>query len=310
MTHGRKWENFELKSLLLSQKNYILSSSVGTGKTILFHWLIKQQIIENLLDAETVPIFMLCAKFEEINPPRNWNKLKEQLTSDFMQDFLRVDIECFFDTCFRNKNILFLFDGLDQIKGNNYSNLAKNIFEIASHNHVIVSSRSSSVISLESERDLLFLRLKAFSAEDEMQYFADDYEKVRSISRFAPDLVRIPMLAYMVKILIREGKAANIFNRADIYTLFLNHILYRHDPNFLVSSERFQLTENIEKALKRISFDALNLKEPQIQKIFTSLYSQSDFGIPVDELARFGLVNLILERGDVIQHSLFFTQGN
>gem|GEM_PF-1985265 len=299
--HGRKWEDFELETLLSSQKSFILSSSVGTGKTIFFHWLITQ-----LIDAETVPIFMPCAEFERINP-RNWNEFKEQLISDFNQDFLKIDIEYFLDTSFRSKKILFLFDGLDQIKGVDYSNLAKNIFKIAFLNRVIISSRSSSVISLESERDLLFLRLRPFSAEDETLYFANDYEKARSISMFAPDLIRIPMLAYMVKTLIREGKAINIFNRADIYTRFLDHIVYHHDPNIPLSSERVQLTENIKNALKRISFDALNLEEPQIQKISISLYSQRDFGIPVDELARFGLVNLVLERGDVIQHSLFFT---
>ncbi len=301
LAHGRKWEDFKYKALPSPQRSYILSSSVGTGKTTFFHWLVIQ-----LIDTGTVPIFMECAKFESINP-QNWNELKEQLTSDYNQDFLKVDIEYFFDTYFNNKKILFLFDGLDQIKGDDYSNLAKAIFKIASNNSVIVSSRPSSVISLETEPNLLFLRLRPFYAQDEKLYFAKDYEKARSISRFAPDLIRIPMLAYMVKNLIREGKAANIFNRADIYIRFLDHIIYYHDPNIPLSSERFQLTENIEKALKRISFDALTKEEPQIQKISIGLYSQRDFGIPVDELARFGLVNLILERGDTTQHSLFFT---
>ncbi len=299
--YGRKWEDFEFKTLPSSQRSYILSSSVGTGKTTFFYWLVTQ-----LINTATVPIFMPCAEFERANP-QNWNELKKQLTSDFNQDFL-VDIESFFDTNFHNKKILFLFDGLDQIKGGDYSNLAKTIFKIASHNSVIVSSRPSSVISLESERDLLFLRLKPFSAEDEKLYFVDDYEKARSISRFAPDLIRIPMLAYMVKTLINEGKATDIFNRADIYKRFLDHIIYRHDLNVPLSSfPCVQKTKDIEKALRRISFDALNLKEPQIQKISISFYLERDFGIPVDELARFGLVNLILERGDTIQHSLFFT---
>ena len=195
---------------------------------------------------------------------------------------------------------------MDQIKGDDYSNLARTIFNITSRNPVIISSRPSAVISLESERDIPFLRLKPFSPEDEKQYFADDYEKARSIVSFAPDLTRIPMLAYMVKTLIREGKATNIFNRADIYTRFLDHIIYYHDPNIPLLS-RVQLTEDIKKALKRISFDAFNSKEPQIQKISISIYLEGEFRIPVDDLSRFGLVNLVLERGDTTQPSLFFT---
>ena len=181
---------------------------------------------------------------------------------------------------------------------------------ITSHSRVIISSRPSSVIPLESERELPFLRLKPFSSEDEKLYFGDDYEQARSVSRFAPDLIRVPMLAYMVKTLIREGKAKNIFSRADIYARFLDHVIYRHDPNKPLLDDA-QLTESVKKALKRISFDALNLKEPQIQKISIDLpiieHLKSEFGIPIDELPRFGLVNLILERGDITQHSLFFT---
>ena len=299
--HGREWQDFDLKTLPSFSKSYILSSSVGTGKTTFLYWLVKE-----LVSKDHVPIFMPCAEFERINP-KGWNDLRKQLISSFNEDFLDVDVENFFDTYFRREEIFFLFDGLDQIKGDDYSNLARTIFKITSRNHVIISSRPSAVISLESERDIPFLRLKPFSHEDEKQYFADDYEKARSISKFAHDLTRIPMLAYMVKKLIREGKATNIFNRADIYTRFLEHIIYHHDPNISFSSQGVQLTENIKKALKRISFDALNLKEPQIQKISISIYSQEDFGIPVDDLPRFGLVNLVLERGDTTQHSLFFS---
>jgi len=55
----------------------------------------------------------------------------------------------------------------------------------------------------------------------------------------------------------------------------------------------------------------LNLKEPQIQKISINLPVIEDlnreFGINIKALTKFGLVNLILEMGDIIQHSLFFT---
>ena len=299
--HGREWQDFDLKTLPSFSKSYILSSSVGTGKTTFLYWLVTE-----LVSKDVVPIFMTCAEFERINPG-GWNDLRKQLTLSFNHDFLEEDIENFFDTYFRREELFFLFDGLDQIKGDDYLNLAKTIFNITSRNHVIISSRPSSVISFESERDISFLRLKPFSAEDEKQYFADDYEKARSVSRVAPDLTRIPMLASMVKILIREGKATNIFTRADIYSRFLDHIIYHHDPNIPLSSQKVQQTEDIKKALKRISFDALNLKKPQIQKISISIYSQKDFRIPVDDLPRFGLVNLVLETADSTQHSLFFS---
>jgi len=55
----------------------------------------------------------------------------------------------------------------------------------------------------------------------------------------------------------------------------------------------------------------LNLKEPQIQKISINLpvikHLNREFGISINALPKFGLVNLILEIGDITQHSLFFT---
>ena len=258
--HGRKWKDFDLKKLTSFSRSYILSSPVGTGKTTFLYWLATQPT-DTCTD--TVPIFMPCADFERLNP-LNWNELKAYLISTFNFDVLTDDLEYFLDTHFRDGKIFFLFDGLDQIKGDDYTGLVNTIFfKIIARNRVIISSRPSAVIPLESERGLPFLRLKPFSSEDIKLYFGDDYEQARSISRFAPDLIRVPMLAFMVKTLIREGEAKNIFNRADIYAHFLEHVIYQHEPNRPLVTNA-QLIEGVKKALKRISFDALNLNEPQI----------------------------------------------
>ncbi len=308
--HGRKWEDFDLKKLTSFSRSYILSSSVGTGKTTFLYWL-ATQLTDTDTDTDTAPVFMPCADFERLNP-LNWNKLREHLTSffTFKYGFLEEDIKDFFDTYFRDGKIFFLFDGLDQIKGDDYTSLVNTIFKIITNNRVIISSRPSAVIPLESKRELPFLRLKPFYSEDIKLYFGDDYEQARSISRFAPDLIRVPMLAFMLKTLIRKGKAKNIFNRADIYARFLEHVIYQHEPNRPLVTDA-QLIEGVKKALKRISFDALNLNEPQIQKISINLPVIEDlnreFGININALTKFGLVNLILEMGDITQHSLFFT---
>ena len=128
---------------------------------------------------------MPCAEFERINP-RAWNELKAYLISIFNFDVLTDDLEYFLDTHFRDGKIFFLFDGLDQIKGDDYISLVNTIFKIIVRNRVIISSRPSAVIPLESERELPFLRLKPFSSEDIKLYFGDDYEQARSISGSLP----------------------------------------------------------------------------------------------------------------------------
>ena len=92
--------------------------------------------------------------------------------------------------------------------------------------------------------------------------------------------------------------------------MYKRQIIYWHEPNRPLVIDA-QLIESVKKALKRISFDALNLKEPQIQKISINLPVIKDlnreFGISIKALTEFGLVNLVLEMGDITQHSLFFT---
>ena len=90
----------------------------------------------------------------------------------------------------------------------------------------------------------------------------------------------------------------------------MEYAIYQHEPNRPLVTD-VQLIEGVKEALKRISFDALNLKEPQIQKISINLPVIEDlnreFGININALTKFGLVNLVLEMGDITQHSLFFT---
>lgn len=300
-THGRKWEDFDLENLLPFPKSFVLSSSVGTGKTTFLYWLVTK-IVEK---TDIVPIFMTCAELESINP-NTWDDLEKKLVSNYERNFSKEDLEDFFNTHFEKQKLFFLFDGLDQIGSNNYSGVPNRIFEICSPDSVLISSRPSAVISLESERNILFLRLKPFSLDEQRQYFAEHFEKAGRVYQLSPDLVHIPMLAYMVKILIKEGRAEGVSNRTGLYKRFIDYIIHKHEPHIPISSDDFQLTEDINEILKRLSFVALNSEEPQIQKIPMRLYIKENFKIDVAKLTTFGLVNRVVERGDFTGHYLFF----
>ena len=302
--HGREWKAFNLDKLFPPDSSYILSSDVGTGKTTFCCWLTKELIKKT----DRVPILMTCAEFERKNLD-NWDELKEKLIGNYTPAFLKIDLEHFFDTYFKKQKVVFLFDGLDQISSGEYLNLVKKIFEIAFSNLVLISSRPSAVLAMETDPKINFLRLKPFSVEAQKDYFGKSYEEARRLSALACDLTCIPMLAYMVRILIEEGKTKGVFTRTDIYKRFLNHIIYEHDPNMAISVEKFQFAHNVKETLKRLSFEALALKEPEIQKIPIKLVNQykTDSSMKIEDLLRFGLVNIILEKGDITQPYLFFT---
>jgi tRNA A37 threonylcarbamoyladenosine biosynthesis protein TsaE len=270
--HGREWKAFDLDNLMPAKKSYILSSDVGSGKTTFFYWLAKKLTEET----DIAPIFLTCDELEDIKTSAKLKKyLFEKYTDLFKKEFLETDLKDFLDRYVDEKNIVFLCDGLDQIKSYEYIELTKKIFDMSRTNPVLISSRPTAVRAFEIEPEKTFLRLQPFSDEAQKSYFgSDDYEEARRISNLAPDLTRIPMLAYMVKILIEKKKTGDVYTRTDVYERFINHIIYTHDPNISISNIDDQLTENIENTLKSLSFKALDLEEHEIQKISYKLYNQ------------------------------------
>jgi HEAT repeat protein len=303
--HGREWKAFDLDKLFSLDISYILSSDVGSGKTTFFYWLARELVHRT----GRAPIFITCAELEDI---KNSDELKEYLVKKykylFKKEFLEIDLEYFLDKYLDEKKIVFLCDGLDQIKSYEYIKLTKKIFDMSRTNPVLISSRPTAVRAFETSPEITFLRLQAFSNEKQKEYFgSDDYEEARRISGLAPDLTRIPMLAYMVKVLIEKNKTGVVYTRTDVYERFINHIIYHQDSNIPISSQWDQLTKNTEKTLKCLAFKALDLKEPEIQKISDKLYDKINSALPLDDLPSFGLVNLIMERGDITKKYIYFT---
>jgi hypothetical protein len=245
-----------------------------------------------------VPIFVSCAEVERRNLNR-WDTLHGELISSYRTCFLKADLQDFFEKFSAENKLIFLFDGLDQIRGGSYSEFVRGtLFKMAFRNPVIVSSRPSAVLALEDRPEITFLRLKPFTPSDQNRYFAGDYPEARRLAGFAPDLMRVPMLAFMAKTLIRAKESGEVSTRTELYAKFLAHVFSHHEPNMPVYREHRGLTKKIDESLKQISYLALNQKEPQIQKIEERLYDAIGSPVAIEELAKFGLVNLIMEKGE------------
>lgn len=299
--HNRIWEPFNSEPSLESKRLYVLSSDVGTGKTTLLRHL----QLESLQETDLIPIFLNASEiegweFKKVSP------FAEKLAEDID---LRVDknkVAAFLEEAFDRENIFLLVDGLDQIKGgaDEYEPLALKIIEVMRAN-VIIASRPSAVTALENRHDIAFLRLRPFSRGIQKLLFGEHYERARELSVNAPDLIAIPMLAYMVRTLIEEKKDKNIKNHAELYKGFIDYILekYRHGGAKLPLGLRNEIRVNLQK----ISYDSLNAKEKYIQRIPLEYYNrkllQQKLTMKADELTKSGLVNLIIESGDC----LYFT---
>ena len=296
-SHKRRWETVDLVHLTPPKKNYLLSSDVGTGKTTFIYWL-AMELAKKIPDI--LPLVISCSELES-SGAMHWSDLKRWLIHSHDYIF-KKDLEDFLEWG-REGHFVFLFDGLDQIKSRNYTDLARKTFAIAGRNSVLITSRPSAVLTLEDDRSIQFLRLKPFSSENQRLYFGGAHTKAMAIAQFAPELARIPMLAYMIRTLIDEEKTEKLETRTEVYKKFIEHILCKHEPINAISAQHRFLTWKVERGLRALAYTALTQPEPQIQKIEENL-AFGVMGGDAEELHRFGLVNHVLDKG---KHSFLFT---
>jgi HEAT repeat protein len=299
---GREWSQFSLKNLCSPVESYILSSSVGTGKTVFLLQL--TTAIGFSTQSDRFPLFIPCEEFEGWNAG-NWKKMrsevKEKICSILHKDpktnyyLTESDVDYLLWKYHKDNKLVFLFDGLDQIHNVPlYKEAAKAMVKepVIGNNRYIISSRPSGVIACQKDPKITFLRLREFSSADEKQYFGNYYDTARSICRFAPWVTKVPMLAFMVRKVIEGQRINEIRNRADLYSQFIHEITEHHDS---AGQQSADLALEIRGLLAEISFRALNRDQPAIQKIPAGLIKKILKGQNIDILTKFGLVNLIEE---------------
>ena len=302
---SRVWRTFDSKALLRPEGCYILSSDVGTGKTTFLRHL----QLRLLQKTDWIPIFLAASEIE------HWEFKRIDLFLKTIAGHLDLKLDedkvvTFLENVFGEENIVLLIDGLDQIKGgaSQYEPLANKIIEL-SRGKIIITSRPSAVTALDAKEDITFLRLQPFSTRIQNLYFGKHYGRALELSAHAPDLVAIPMLAYMVRTLIEKGEDKDVKHRSHLYERFICHILteYRHGESEIPVGLRNKIRVN----LQNISYNALAEQEPLAQKIpmtyYAKHYLDRKLSIEAEELTRSGLVNLIVERTTGAGDFLYFT---
>ena len=297
--HSRTWNDFDPKLLIDMSDTYILSSDTGTGKTTFLRNL-QQEILDDgrriaiLRDAtevkdwscETIGGFVSCLA----------ESLGLQVPRERLIEYLIGIID--------SKIILFI-DGLDQIDGAGYERVLQKVVPLCTQHDIpiLFASRPTAVVKEENNDKITLLRLKPFGLSDRREYFGNNYDRAQELCRHNPDMLGIPMLAYMVKMLIDEGKDQHIHNRASLYERFIDHILYVH-----TSAAPIGEREAAKEFLQRVSYEAFVRAAPYIQKIpLTFCLKFMPKNRDIDSFLKLGLVSLVVERSSGIERYLYFT---
>ena len=301
-THNRVWEEFNHDELKNPQGIYILSSEVGSGKTTFLRKL-QLTIIEN---TELIPIFIEASRIDRL-------AFMERDTEDFLISVGKLvnrnpknDFEEDFLITHQDR-IVFLIDGLDQIKGtgSEYEILIDKLLGVIK-DKIIIASRPFAVTEQERDQNIKFLALNPFGEVDVQAYFEEKYKCAKELCRTCPEMIHVPMLAYMVRCLIEDGDDQYIKNRTGLYTRFINGVFekYRHE-NLKVSIEK---RAKIKKAYEEISFKAIANNVPYLQKIpFLFAIDCKGNDIEIDDLFKYGIANTIINRTRATKMSIYFS---
>ncbi len=284
----RSWNILNIAELLNLHGKYILSSDTGFGKTIFLRDL-QLNILKS--DYGLIPIFLDADNIANFNlSKRNTSTFLKQVAQLFDGYLGSENVEHFL-LKYRER-IVFLIDGLDQIDGygTTYVNLAEKILTTIS-DKIVIASRPSAVSHLEQDGQASFLRLRPFTPRLVNEYFGDDYKAAKELCINCPEMLTIPMLAYMVQTLIDKDLTQEVVNRSGLYERFINYLLdplqYRHESLNLGIGE----ITDIRKAYEKISYDAIANKQHCLQNIPLKIAHQS-LGIHLDRLPKLGLANL------------------
>lgn len=307
MDHQRQWQPVGLEDILATMdKRYILTSSVGMGKTTFLYWC----ALELINNSDKIPLILDCADMVSGKIDSIDSMIEYRLGAFVDSNHWRIDREQVRDVLKNNSDkLVLLFDGLDQIASGDYVRTVQKISGIASANNIpfIIASRPSAIMAYETDPDIVFIRLQSFAADDQKRYYgALDYERAKNITRLSPELTCIPMLAYMVKTLITADSDKGIKTRTQVYERFIDYIVTRHPPNQLLAFRDFDSDEILD-VLRYIAFESLDLPNPQIQKVGKEICKRclDESKLKFKDLHKYGLVNLIVEGTDDLY--LYFT---
>ncbi len=302
--HNRQWRAFNWRLLFDSTDVYILSSDLGTGKTTFLRYLQKAV----LQKPQRLAIFLSASKIEKWDFTDK-DSFIDCLSKEFQPWLPKSTVVRFLKNQL-DHNILILVDGLDQIEGvgTEYQRLLDKLFRIMPHS-LIVASRPFAVTSHEDDPRATFLRLRPFSLTTQKEYFGDTYARACQICRDDRTMLSLPILATMLRTLIRKHEDNNIVNRHDLYKRFCDYIFYRYKHEGLGLSRR--LRDEVRMALQKISYDAIASGKIRAERIPLSFcrncIADLRLRIEIDDLPRCGFVEFIVEKTTGDEEFLLFS---
>lgn len=295
-------------TLLEDNKDYVIVSNSGTGKTTFLRWL---EQCTNEKQTHRLPIYIHCVELQDFVS-------HSELINLISSRCIGIDdydvIKSFMEGIFNQSRFLFLVDGFDQVM--HYSKLpslfrSKSLF---GSNKVILSTRPYAYFQNHHELDeYTYLRIKQFDIH-QIKFYLGEYSKVLEqhlILNRLGDVLGIPMLLTLVKKLIKSGRTENIRTRSDLYREYINELFDREkqfDKKRLQSYE-YPPVAIIARNLELISFKAFEAGFLHgISKSFCYETLNDDYQL-MNKIINWGILNEFIDIDSKEEKILFHHQS-
>lgn len=286
-----------IDQLLQPRSQAIVCAGSGSGKTTILKLLQHKHARE---DAPWLAVYVPAMRIAR-GANCTWDGTKQRLVAYLRRDIARLDWATVIDQAERTERLALLIDHPEDVAARcpGLGELAAQLASMPPTITLIVAARPTAAEAFRPYERFQRYDLQPFDDEDILGFFGLRYDQAKAISRGDQELLRTPLLAFLLRSLLikRENKPLTITSRWELYEAILSRLLHEHAGRGRANVH--QWIADVETLMGAISYGAIERTPPLWHEIpnevHTSLARRT--GIAIDFLPAAGFAELVAGRG-------------
>jgi len=240
------FESISMDRIVQDDSDYVVVGESGIGKTSFLRW-IGYQISSGKFASDFIPIFVNLKDISHINTQDAFIPLLD--TQYHLKDY---DLA--------GKGILFLLDGLDQIT--DFGNIVKRLENkdiFGKEKRIILTTRPIGYEWVKNKFKHEYLCILPFDEKRIKEYIGENYENAQFqvILNQNKELLSIPILLRMIRILLEKDRLSDIKSRADLYQEFISYLFEKWEREKKGNLPAYTTSVRIQEDLSFLSYQAI-----------------------------------------------------
>jgi hypothetical protein len=292
------------QQLIRAGGRHLISAMSGAGKTTFLRRL--QMDTAQLADG-WLPIFVPRRALRQADGA-SWSALKCELTRLLNKNAPHISWSDAVEAAERARLLLLFVDHVEDMDehGPGCAELAAWLAAVPPNVALVVAARPTAADLLRERAGLQLVQLRPFDSSAVRAFFGAEYDGAVRASQGDQELLTTPLLAYLLRRLLRKKQGPATSSRWDLYSRVITDVLYEHASRG--RGRRHQWIRDIETLLGVISYGAIALPEPHWVSMPYEVWHRlsAPVAIPIDALPTAGFADLVVRSSGSRRPSLIF----